>query len=201
MYPHASPQGLNIPKSRLTVLLNDLQSQGYLQRNLETGKFTIGAQVLWLAKAYLRNLNLARLGAPIVGELYSAMREFSVLAIPSETEYVVIRTESVPALFTHSLQVGYRSPLYCSAVGRAILAFLPNDRVNEILLASKLQALTPFTKTDPAEIKAELPAIRRTGISYGREENIAGITGNAAPVFDHSGVPVAAVGVAAPSTN
>jgi DNA-binding IclR family transcriptional regulator len=191
--------GLNIPKSSLTALLNDLHSQGYLQRDPASGKFTIGVQVLSLANSYLRNLNLARLGAPVVGELYAAVRQFSVLAIPIGTEYVVICTESVPSLFTHTLQLGYRGPLFCSATGRAILAYLPEDRVNEILLASPLRALTPFTKTDPAAIKAEFPKIRRAGIAYGLEENIAGITGIAAPVFDRSGTPIAAVGVAAPS--
>src|SRR5919206_3672179 len=148
--------GLNIPKSSLTALLNDLQSQGYLHRNPETGKFTIGIQVLWLANSYLRNLNLARMGTPIVGELYAAVHQFSVLSIPVGTEYVVICTESVPSLFTHTLQIGHRGPLFCSATGRAILAHLPEERVNEILLASPLRALTPYTKTDPAVIKAEL---------------------------------------------
>lgn len=193
-------QGLGIPKSSLTALLNDLQSQGYLKRNEETGVFTVGVQVLWLANSYLRNLNLARLGAPIVGQLYAAVRHFSVLAIPRETEYVVICTESVPALYTHSLQIGYRSPLYCSATGRAILAFLPEQRVDEILRASDLTALTPSTKTDPEAIKAELLEVRKTGISRVRDENILGITGIASPVFDHSGVPVAAIGVAATSS-
>lgn len=190
-------QGLGIPKSSLTALLNDLQSQGYLQRNAESGIYTIGVQILSLANAYLRNLNLARLGAPIVGELYTAVRQFSVLAIPSGTEYVVICTESLPSLFTHSLQIGFRGPLFCSAVGRAILAYLPEQRVDEILGASDLRPLTPFTKTDPVAIKADLAEVRRTGVSHSREENIAGITGITAPVFDRSGTPVAAVGVAA----
>lgn len=192
-------QELKIPKSSLTVLLGDLQSKGYLQRNPDSGIFTIGVQVLWLANSYLRNLNLARLGAPIVGELYSAVHQFSVLTIPTGTEYVVICTESLPALYTHSLQIGFRGPLYCSATGRAILAYLPDERVDEILRASHLRRLTPMTKTDPAAIKAEIAKVRKTGIAYGREENIQGITGIAAPVFDHSGVPIAALGIASPS--
>ena len=192
-------QGLGIPKSSLTALLNDLQSQGYLQRNAESGIYTIGVQILSLANAYLRNLNLARLGAPIVGELYAAVRMFSVMAIPNETEYVVICTESLPSLFTHSLQVGYRGPLYCSAVGRAILAYLPERRVDEILRASDLTPLTPLTKTDPTAIKAELAEVRKSGISHSKEENIAGITGIASPVFDRTGTPVAAVAIAAPT--
>ena len=175
-------------------------SEGYLQRSAETGIFTIGVQVLWLANSYLRNLNLARLGTPIVSQIHAAVRQFSVMAVPAGTEYVVICTESLPSLYTHSLQLGYRGPLFCSAVGRAILAYLPEDRVDEILNASDLVKLTPLTLTDPVKIKRTLKEVRKNGIACAREENIAGITGICAPVFDRAGVPVAAVGIAASST-
>jgi DNA-binding IclR family transcriptional regulator len=55
--------------------------------------------------------------------------------------------------------------------------------------------------TDPAKIKRALKEVRKSGIACAREENIAGITGICAPVFDRSGVPVAAVGIAAPSVS
>src|SRR6201995_1872392 len=97
----AIAQGLNIPKRSLTALLQDLLSKGYLQRKPESGVFTIGVQILWLSNSYLRNLNLVKLGQPIVAEIYSRVKEFSVLAIPNGSEYVTICTESVPSVFGH----------------------------------------------------------------------------------------------------
>jgi DNA-binding IclR family transcriptional regulator len=196
----AVAQGLNIPKSSLTALLQDLQSKGYLQRNPDTGAFTIGIQVLWLANSYLRNLNLVKVGQPVVAELFSEVKEFSLLAMPSGTEYVVICTESVPSIFGHTLQIGSRGPLYCTALGKAILAFSPQAYVDDILKASERIAMTRQTKTKDPDVLKELEAARKSGIARSRGEAIAGVDGFAAPVFNGAGVPVAALGVGVPSS-
>lgn len=192
-------QGLSIPKSSLTALLQDLQSKGYLQRTPETGVFTIGVQVLWLANSYLRNLNLVKLGQPVVAELFGEVGQFCTLAIPSGTEYVVICTESVPSIFGHSLQVGSRGPLYCSALGKAILAFLPQDQVDAILKSSTRAPLTRQTKTKLPDILQELEATRRSGVGRSLGESFAGVDGYAAPVFGPSGLPVASLGIGSPT--
>src|SRR4029453_3560791 len=79
-------QGLNIPQSSLTSFLQDLPSKGCLQRNPGPGVFTIGVQVLWLANSYSRNLNLVKIGQPVVAELFAQVKEFSLLAIPTGAE-------------------------------------------------------------------------------------------------------------------
>ena len=195
----AIAQGLNIPKSSLTALLQDMLSKGYLQRNPDSGIFTIGVQVLWLANSYLRNLNLVKLGQPVVASLFAQVNQFALLAIPTGPEYVVICTESVPSIFGHTLQVGSRGPLYCSAIGKAILAFSPEDQVDAILRAAPRVGLTQATKTTLKEIREDLEATRRSGIGRSRGEAIAGVDGFAAPVFSAGGVPVAALGVGIPS--
>jgi len=192
-------QGLNIPKSSLTALLQDLQSKGYIQRHPDSGAFTIGVQVLWLANSYLRNLNLVRVGQPIVAELYAEVREFSVLAIANGGEYVVICTESVPSIFGHSLQLGSRGPLQHSALGKAMLAFGPRAWVDEVLSQSP-EAPTRQARQRGGDLEQELEQIRRTGIGRSRGEAIAGVEGFAAPVFSATGVPVAALGVGLPSS-
>lgn len=196
----AIAQELGIPKSSLTALLQDLQSKGYIQRNLDTGAFTIGVQVLWLANSYLRNLNLVKEGQPVVAELFSEVREFSVLAIPSGSEYVVICTESVPSVFGHSLQLGSRGPLQHSALGKAMLAFSPRSWVDEVLAASPKVPPTRQAKSRSADVEKELEQTRRTGIGRSRGEAISGVEGFAAPVFGASGVPVAALGVGIPAS-
>jgi DNA-binding IclR family transcriptional regulator len=195
----AIAQGLNIPKSSLTALLQDLLSKGYLQRKVDSGVFTIGVQVLWLSNSYLRNLNLVKLGQPIVAEVYSRVKEFSVLAIPNGVEYVAICTESVPSVFGHTLQPGSRAPMYSSAIGRAMLAFMPKHQVKEILKASSRTKLTEYTKTSINDLEAALEEVRATGVAFVREEQIAGVVGFAAPVFGSTGVPVAALGVGLPA--
>jgi DNA-binding IclR family transcriptional regulator len=196
----AVAQGLNIPKSSLTALLQDLLSKGYLQRKPESGVFTIGVQILWLSNSYLRNLNLVKLGQPIVAEIYSRVKEFSVLAIPNGSEYVTICTESVPSVFGHTLQLGSRAPMYCSAMGRAMLAFMPTDQVDAILDEGTRPKLTAHTKTSLADIHAALEEVRRTGVAFVREEQLAGVVGFATPVYGATGVPVASLGVGLPAS-
>lgn len=196
----AIAQGLNIPKSSLTALLQDLHSKGYLHRHPDTAAFTIGVQVLWLANSYLRNLNLVKVGQPVVAELFSQVKEFSVLAIPIGNEYVVICTESVPSISGHSLQIGSRGPLRSSALGKAVLAFSPDSYVDEILRTAPPVA-TKQAKGKETDIRKELEQVRKTGIAHSQGEALAGVYGFAAPVFNATGVPVAALGVGVPSSD
>jgi len=193
-------QGLNIPKSSLTALLQDMLSKGYLQRTPESGIFTIGVQVLWLANSYLRNLNLVKLGQPLVAEIFTKVREFSLLAIPNGTEYVTICTESVPSVFGHTLQLGSRGPMYCSALGRAMLAFMPQPQVDDILRTSNRVKLTAHTRASLSEIRLALDEVRRTGVAFVKEESFAGVVGYGTPVFGPMGAPVAAFGVGVPTS-
>lgn len=194
-------QGLGIPKSSLTALLQDLQSKGYLQRTPDSGLFTIGLQVLWLANSYLRNLNLVKLGQPVVAEVFAQVNEFTTLAIPSGSEYVIICTESVPSIFGHTLQLGSRGPLHSSALGKAMLAFSPPAYVDDLLAKAAAQGGTGrLSKVKAQEVIAELKATRKSGVARSHGEAIAGVDGFAAPVFNSSGTPVASLGVGIPTT-
>ncbi len=192
-------QGLGIPKSSLTALLQDLQSKGYLQRNADTGFFTIGVQVLWLANSYLRNLNLVKIGQPVVAELFTQIRQFCTLAIPSGAEYVIVCTESTPSVFGHTLQVGSRGPMHTSALGKAILAWMPAAQVEAVLLQAAAAAGARSIKGKAFDIAGELAQARKSGVAHSRGEAIAGVDGYAAPVFNASNVPVASLGVGIPS--
>ena len=192
-------QGLGIPKSSLTALLQDLLSKGYLQRQPDTGYFTMGLQVLWLANSYLRNLNLVKLGQPVVAELFTQVNQFATLAIPSGGEYVIICTESTPSIFGHTLQLGSRGPLHSAALGKAILAWSASSYVEDILARAAAAAGAKTTKGRAFDIAAELKTARQTGIARSHGEAIAGVDGFAAAVFGAAGVPVAALGVGIPT--
>lgn len=195
----AIAQSLAIPKSSLSALLQDLHSTGYLQRNPESGTFTIGVQVLWLANSYLRNMNLVRMGQPVVAQLFAQVQEFALLAIPIGPEYVTICTESLPSVFAHTLQVGQRGLLITSAVGRAMMSVMTVAEVDNILAASRPLVTTPLTQKKITEIKMELESTRIRGVGYSNDESIPGIVGIAAPVFNATGSPVAALGIGIPT--
>lgn len=191
--------GLTIPKASLSALLKTMREEGYLTLDPETHRFSVGISVLTLANSYLGNLNLARMGAPVIRELFIQANMFSVLVVPQGSEYVIIGAESEPAILTHSLQIGHRGPLFCSGVGRAIMAFLPDAEVDSILIASDLHPITSKTVYHRPEILTELRKVRKSGLVWSNSESIEGISSVCAPVFDWHGKPLAAVGVAAPT--
>jgi DNA-binding IclR family transcriptional regulator len=190
---------LRIPKSSLTGLMRDLLGPGYLQLDEGTGRFSIGSQVMFLANAYLKRLNIVRDGAPFVHRIFVALNEFTSLAIPKGDYCVLVCAESAPAPLAHSLNIGERVPMLSSAAGKAILAFLGNAELDEYLASIKPVRHTPQTMTKTKDIREDLKQIRETGLAYGREEYLGGITGIASPIFNVHGRPIASISVALPT--
>jgi len=95
---------------------------------------------------------------------------------------------------------GKRVNLHCTALGKTILAMLPEGRVDEIIDTHGLPARTENTITDRAELKAELADIRERGHAYDREERLPGLRCVAAPVTSEDGDPVAALSVSGPTS-
>jgi IclR family transcriptional regulator, KDG regulon repressor len=107
----------------------------------------------------------------------------------------VDKVDSVHAVRAY-IGIGDRAPAYCTATGKAILAFLPADVSGRI--AKTMKRYTPNTITDPRKLKAELALIRERGYAVTGGEWRPGVFGIAAPVKSPSGVVVAGVGIAGP---
>ncbi|WP_265110799.1 IclR family transcriptional regulator [Halosolutus halophilus] len=96
--------------------------------------------------------------------------------------------------------VGGRNPMHCTALGKAILAHLPGERVREIIDRHGLAAKTSNTITEREELLAELEEIQERGLAYDREEIFKGLQCVAAPVLDRSGDVIGAVSVTGPTS-
>jgi len=190
---------LSIPKSSLTALLRDLEQPGYLHFEEATARYSIGSQVMFLANAYLRNLNIVREGAPIVHRVFVELNEFTALTLPQGDDCVVVCAESAASPLAHSLNLGERLPMLANAAGRVILAFLDDAEIEEYLATHRPVAYTPSTLIKLKDIRDELKNVRKAGIAFAREEYLPGITGIAAPVFNIEGRPIASIGLAVPT--
>jgi DNA-binding IclR family transcriptional regulator len=93
-------------------------------------------------------------------------------------------------------QVGPRLPAYCTAIGKAVLAFLNRDLLQQYLDDNKLERMTSNTITDRKKLLKEMEEIRKSGFSVGREEFTFGRAGIGAPVFNKSGTIAGAISVA-----
>jgi len=94
---------------------------------------------------------------------------------------------------------GKRGSLHSSAAGKAILAALPDERVEEIVDRHGLPASTEQTTTDREELFAELEEVRETGIAFNEEESIGGLRAVGAAVYGPDGRPVGALSISGPA--
>ncbi|MGY8632061.1 IclR family transcriptional regulator [Bradyrhizobium sp. 14AA] len=191
---------LGIPKSSLTALMRDLLDMRYVRIDEATSRYELDSQCLILSQAFLRSLNIVRMGEPVVQSVFRETNEFTCLTIVKDTDVIVVCADAPPSPLAHSLQIGDRTPMYCSASGKVVLAFLDGAEAREILQRSERRKLTPTTKTDIGEIMGEFAKVRSDGCAYSHEETILGITACAVPVFNRARRPIASLSCAMASS-
>ena len=193
-------QRLGSPKSSLLYLLRPMARLGYLVRSAD-GRYQLGPAAFTLAMAALSNRELPQLARPFLEDLAEKSGETALLATMASDEPVAVYIDKVdgrdPIRYTPPL--GLRRPLYCSAIGKLLLAYLPPVKRQEYLKTTRLKALTPKTPVTRAALRRELDEIRSTGLSVSVDEITLGAAGVAAPVFDRSGEVVAGLVLGAPS--
>lgn len=166
-----------LDRAVLYRLLDTLTAEGFVTRDAESRRYRLGLSMLELGVRAAQGLEVRRLAGPPLRSLSEDVNETACLAVRDREDLVVVEVvEPGDRFVSVNYRVGFRHPLGVSAHGRALLAFLPEG--------SRDAALQP---------------VRQRGVAYTRDELEAGASGVAAPVFDHTGKAVAAVGVVAPT--
>jgi IclR family transcriptional regulator, pca regulon regulatory protein len=193
---------LTLTRSTTHRYVATLARLGYLQQDDATRKYRLGPRVLDLGFSVLGSLELREIAAPHLRRLTDTTGHTSNLAIRDDTDVILIdRVRGRPGRYHHlefSLHVGSRIPAYCSATGKALLAFLPRPDLNQLMERIDLIQRGPRTLTDKKALLAELDQVRRTGVAVNDEELDSALRSIAAPVRSRSGEVVAAVNVAIP---
>ncbi|MDX6470178.1 MAG: IclR family transcriptional regulator, acetate operon repressor [Gaiellaceae bacterium] len=203
----AGPDGTTV--SELARLLGISKSSTYaILQTLLAGGF-VADSGRGMSRRYRLGMALARLGDVVVSQIalrdvaMSVMRDLtretgltSRLAVLDEPYAVVIgRVDAPHSTVRFTANLGKREHLHCSAVGKAMLAALPEATVPEILAAAGLPGKTPHTITDADALHAEIGAVARQGYAIDDEEDNEGVFCVGSAVFDHSGRCVAAISV------
>lgn len=165
---------------------------GYLEEADER-RLRPGLKAVSLARAALSSHELPDLALPHLRALRSATGETVNMALLDGADVVYVSRLLSDDLLALRLFVGSRLPAYASSLGRAILAHLPEEEVQALLDSQHLEAFTEYTIVNRTRLMAELRRIRRRGYATNNQELVLGISGVAAPVFDVSGRPVAAI--------
>jgi IclR family pca regulon transcriptional regulator len=165
---------------------------------VERRRFRPGLKAISLARAALSSRELPELALPYLRELQRTVGEAVNMSLLDGTDIVYVARILSDHLITLRLYVGSRLPAYATSMGRAILAFLPEQETEAILDKSELLAITEHTITDRPRLKAELQRIRARGYAINDQEMAIGLRGVAAPIMSSTGRPVAAINLSIP---
>jgi IclR family pca regulon transcriptional regulator len=185
----------DLPRATARRILLTLQHGGYVSSD---GKlFAPTPHVLTLAGSYLRSNQIVAVLQPVLDEIASLTQEISSLAVLDADDVVFIARGSPTRIFSGGVDIGYRLPSFCTAVGRAILGRLDDAELKTKLAAMKRAALTPQTVTDPKKLLAAIATDRARGYSLVDREAESHFRSIAVPVKRYDGVIVAAINIGA----
>jgi len=193
-------QRLGSPKSSLLYLLRPMTRLGYLVRGLD-GRYRLGPAAFTLAMAALASRELPELARPFLVDLADTSGETALIATMAGDAPAAVYIDKVESRNTvrYTARIGERRPLYCSAIGKLLLAYLPSERRQDYLKTTRLKAFTSRTPVTRAALRRALDEIRSTGLSVSVDEITEGAAGIAAPVFDRHGEVLAGLVLGAPS--
>jgi IclR family pca regulon transcriptional regulator len=177
-----------------------LATLGYLDQDAETRKYRLGPRVLDLGFSAINSMDIREIAAPHLRQLSDETGHTVNLAILDGTDVVYIErcrtAQQGQREIDLNLHVGARLPAYCTAMGKAILAFLPDARREEVIAAIDFAVRGPNTITTPEAFREELAHIRAAGLAVNDEELAYGLRSIAAPIHSRSGDVVAALNLA-----
>lgn len=186
-----------LPFSTVHRFLVNLETSGYLNCTGE-GVYYLGVACFAIGQAALSQLDIRRLSLPYLRELNHQTRETIHLTVRHGLSAVYVeKLDSPEQLRIHS-RIGASVPLHCSAVGKVMLANMPQEEREKILRQLDLKRFTANTVGNLQELRTELYRVEKNGYACDLEEHELHIRCIAAPIWDHTGGIHAALSITAP---
>lgn len=189
---------LGIGKSTAHRLLHTLAEERLLERDPYTGAYRLGLAMYELGSVVSTHTDIHEACAPVIDQLRNATRETVQVAVLDRREVVYVERRESPQTLRLFGRVGHRNDAHCTSTGKVLLAFLPTERLEELLHDWVMPAQTPFTITDPVRLRAQLDEARARGWAEQVNETEMGVASIAAPIRNGLGDVVAALSVAGP---
>lgn len=191
---------LSLNKSTAHRILNSLIYMGYVKQNPDTSKYSLTFKIWDLANQLLTQNNIVDLARPHLKELVAQCGEtVHLVQIDGLNAVYIDKVESYSNSVRMVSKVGKSIPLYCSGVGKALLAEMSSEEVKTIWDNSQIEELTPHTITSYDELQQRLKLVRKQGYALDDEENELGVRCIAACIKDYKGTPKYAFSISAPA--
>lgn len=187
-----------IAKTTIFRILETLKMREYVSFDQLTERYMLDIKSLELGIKGLMNVNLVEVAIPYLKKLSSKTNETCFLGVYNSGYVVYLyKSEGTLAIQTNA-HLGSRMPVYCTGIGKALLAHQPQEEIDN-LLKTPLTQRTDNTITDRVGLYEELANIRANGYAFDNEENEEGLTCVAKPIFNYTGQVIGAISVAGPT--
>ena len=190
---------LDLNKSNVHSILSTFTAMEYLRQDEETGKYRLGMAIYTLCHALGDELIVGNVALPYMQELSNWSGERVYLGVPHKDEVIYVNSTYPEEAFSLMRTImGERAAMYCTGIGKAMMAYLPEKEVDEYL-KKELTACTDYTITDSVKLKEELAKIRRRSYAIDNMEHEFGIKCVAMPIFNQQHQVEAAISISGPS--
>ena len=187
---------VSLQKATVYRIVFTLKELGYLKYDSSNHKYFLGPKVLSLGFSTIRNMKISEIAHPYLRKLYKRSGQTVALGVLDDTEVVYIDRFQKEQILNINLHIGNRLPVYNSSIGRAILAFLPQDDY-EVTLRKLLEdknILSSIGKNGKKLAKI-LKDVRKVGYAIDDQEYVIGLRAIAAPIFGLEGKVRGAVNI------
>jgi IclR family transcriptional regulator, KDG regulon repressor len=188
---------LGLPKTTAFRYLQTLAFAGFIRHDAEKDRYGVGPRIRMFAEAEKSLWRLRRIAVPEMEAVARTYNETVNLAMSSGFDVVYVEIVRGDRMLRMQARIGEHHPLHSTALGKAILAFLPSAERTAIL-DSPLGEMTARTIRSSAMLRRQLSEAQRRGYSLEREETEDGISCIGVPILDREGYPLAALSLAAP---
>ena len=192
-------ESVRIDKSTAYRMLNTLVEAGYVVRDDVSKRYSLSYKVVFLSRNLLAENEVSRLSRQVLEQLTATTQETAYLNILDGHQSIVIQKVKGTQLIGVDFQIGDRSPLHCTAIGKALLAF-QDVRFVESVIAAGLPRMACNTITDPAALRNELHRIRSQGYALDDHEFSDSMRCIAAPIFESDGQVRMGISISGPDS-
>lgn len=188
-------EALDLPHNAVFRIGNALVQQGYLMREKQSKKFGLSRKLLTVGLGAVHEQNIVECSFDLLRAMRNELKEAAALAalLPEEGRGGVLLALDHLYDYGIRIRIGYHFDLHCTAPGKALLAFLPDDERREIIGKMQFVPRTPHTIRSAEQLENTLATVRQSGYSVDHEEYAIDNYCVGAPVFNAFGYPIAVI--------
>ncbi len=189
---------LSMDKATVHRLINTIKEAGYVNQSKEDKKYSNSYKLFVMGNKVVKRTGIKKVARPYLEKLADRAQETVNLGVRADNKIIYIDKIESNSTIKVRLDIGTSVPIYCSGLGKALLAYDSKQEITKYINNTCFEKFTEKSIINKSRFLEELSNVRINGFSFDDEEYVEGLICFGAPIFDFHGSPIAAVSVACP---